>query len=635
MDRWDRNLPRGRPAHAEGTTRCAYTPDGRRLVTVGVNNTIRIYKTTGDDEPTNIDDCPENNTCVAASSDFFVVGAEDGTVSLYSIAEAKFERFLTRCPLPVRDVSISPDGIWCAIASDETTAKLVGTQDTMQFHSLSKHGVSAKHVAFHPNGKSLGLACADGSLVFYSVPGAEPEIYRKVDGIGADLDPESAASGAIVWFPDGQGFGVPTPLKEIQVVSFDGWNKERKFPDGHLDRISAFAWSPNGALLASAGLDANFLIWDTQTQNVIDRRRIPDVIDMAWHPKSSSIAFTTSQGELHVHELDQQQKFSPFLDMGLQTLPFFRDRSGGMGEMARNGRSNGVPHKDLATRPRRHSVGSLEDSLLDDDMNDYGDLDDFVVDDDGAGYAPGRKRGPEDELDGPASKRRNLNLPQIHEAFQPGSTPWRGNRKYLCLNLVGVVWTVDQDGHNTVTVEFYDREFQRDFHFTDTYLYDKACLNEKGALFSSAPKGETPATIFYRPHETWTQRSDWKTDLPIGEIVHAMSLSESFVTVVTSANYVRVYTLFGIPYRVYRPKSSPVVTCASWRNYVMTVGNGPVGTDGRTRLVYSIYNTKRDEVCQNEDTVALPHGESLASVFFSDKGVSITVSLLAVGPQLG
>lgn len=43
--------------------------------------------------------------------------------------------------------------------------------------------------------------------------------------------------------------------------------------------------------------------------------------------------------------------------------------------------------------------------------------------------------------------------------------------------MTGFVWTVDQDTHHTVTVEFYDREFHRDFHFTDPYLYDKACLS--------------------------------------------------------------------------------------------------------------------------------------------------------------
>jgi len=52
------------------------------------------------------------------------------------------------------------------------------------------------------------------------------------------------------------------------------------------------------------------------------------------------------------------------------------------------------------------------------------------------------------------------------------------------------------------------------------------------------------------------------------------------------------------------------------------MGNGPMGADGNTRLLYTIENVKRDEICQNEDTVALPEGATLKSVFFSDNGVS-------------
>lgn len=100
----------------------------------------------------------------------------------------------------------------------------------------------------------------------------------------------------------------------------------------------------------------------------------------------------------------------------------------------------------------------------------------------------------------------------------------------------------------------------------------------------------------------------------------AISLSDSFVVVITSTNYVRIYTLYGTPFRVYRQKSSPTVTCATWRDYVLTMGNGPVGGDGSTRLLYTLENIKRDEVCQSEDTVALTEGAKLGSVFFSDNG---------------
>jgi WD40 repeat protein len=58
---------RGRPAHTRGPTFLSYTPDGSKLITVGSNNTTRVYKTGFDGEPTNIDDCPEQNTGVAST----------------------------------------------------------------------------------------------------------------------------------------------------------------------------------------------------------------------------------------------------------------------------------------------------------------------------------------------------------------------------------------------------------------------------------------------------------------------------------------------------------------------------------------------------------------------------------------
>lgn len=281
--------------------------------------------------------------------------------------------------------------------------------------------------------------------------------------------------------------------------------------------------------------------------------------------------------------------------------------------------SNGTKPNDESRR-RKRSPDPIDQLLgLDSDQ------DDFVEDDDGAGYALNgngkRTNGHLDDPDDDDSKRRAVWDPSIHEAFQPGSTPWRGNRRYLCLNLIGFVWTVDQDtSHHTITVEFYDREFQRDFHFTDPYLYDKACLNEHGTLFSSPSSGDTLSMIYYRPHETWTARADWRIKLPPGEDVTSIALSDSYIVATTSANYIRVYTLYGVPFRIFRSKSTPAVTCAAWRDYILTMGNGPVGSDGTATLLYSIENVRRDDVCQSEDIVALPKDGDIQTVFFSDRG---------------
>jgi chromosome transmission fidelity protein 4 len=614
--------PRPRPAHTQGTTRCAYTPDGSRLVTVGSNNTIRLYKTGFDGEPDNIDDCQEQNLAVAASNAFFVAGAEDGTVIKYSLAEKMFDSYLLRTTLPVRDVALSPDAKWCAVASDELTVKLVDTADNTRLHTLQEHNAPTKHLSFDPKGSLLALSCTDGVIYIYSLTAEPPELIRKVDGVIGRLDSESDASCRVAWHPDGRAFAVPTPTRDIQVVSKNDWEKQRAFSRGHDGDITALAWSPNGALLASAGKDKKLLLWLAKDQTVIARYDYPGVIDIAWHPTKNLASFTTSSGEVYICEDFVPEQFANQLALPKQPAPFIHDPLNERPIPTRGGVPIAGP---LPARARRDSLDSLDD-LLDGDIDGYEDDDGFVVDDDGAGYTLGsRKRAADgDDLPGQRpSKRGNFLQPQIHPPFQPGSTPWRGNRKYLCLNLVGVVWTVDQDSHNTVTVEFSDQEFHRNFHFTDTFLYDKACLNEKGTLFSCPPKDDVPAVVFYRPHETWTQRTDWRIYLPKGEAVVAMSLSDTFITVVTTGNYVRIYTLFGIPYRVYRPKSNPIVTCASWRDYVLTMGNGPVGPDGMCRLLYTIQNIKRDEICQNEDTVALPEGATVKSVFFSDKGVSL------------
>ncbi|KAM5370195.1 hypothetical protein ACJA88_010265 [Fusarium oxysporum] len=592
MDSTIASKPRPRPAHTQGTTRCAYTPDGSRLVTVGSNNTIRLYKTGSDGEPINIDDCQEQNMAVAAGDEFFVVGSEDGTVSLYSLETNTFERFLTRTVLPIRDVALTNDRQWCAVASDELSVKIVNTKDITQVKHLREHARAVRNVSFDPQGRLVALSGTDGIVYVYSLTAEEPELIRKVDGIIGAIDGDSETSTRVAWHPDGRAFAVPTPVRDIQIISKNDWEKQRTFANGHLADITAIAWSPNGAMLASASKDGKVLIWETKTQSVIARYDYFNVIDI----------------------------FSPLLKLATQPAPFIHDP---LAELSANRRPppvNGQKQQGLPTRPRRESLGSLDSFLEGGDG--YGD-DDFVEDDDGAGYTigQGQKRARDgDDGYGTSNKRRHMLEPQYHEAFQPGATPWRGNRKYLCLNLIGFVWTVDQDSHHTVTVEFYDHELHRDFHFSDTFLYDKACLTEHGTLFSCPPKDDAPAVIFYRPHETWTQRYDWRIELPKDEAVTAMSLSESFITVTTSANYVRVYTLFGMPYRVYRPKSTPMVTCASWRDYVLTMGNGPMGADGNTRLLYTIENVKRDEICQNEDTVALPEGATLKSVFFSDNG---------------
>lgn len=55
---------------------------------------------------------------MVATNDFFIIGTEDGEVVKYSLITKKLEDILIRCSGSVRDLAISPDGQWVAVASE-------------------------------------------------------------------------------------------------------------------------------------------------------------------------------------------------------------------------------------------------------------------------------------------------------------------------------------------------------------------------------------------------------------------------------------------------------------------------------------------------------------------------------------
>lgn len=512
----------------------------------------------------------------------------------------------------------------------ELVVKVVNTQDMTNVLYLRDQTRAVKHVSFDPSGTYLAVSCTDGHIFIYRLSSSEPEMIKQVDGMIKSLDSDAEASSRVIWHPDGRAFATPTPSRDIQVMSWSDWERQKSFKTGHSGDITSAVWAPNGALLATTASDLSLRLWDTKTQKLLqqyDQAARAAIVAMAWHPTENILSYTNTEGELFIHTGIVPTEHEAVLQLPRQPAPFFHDPSEGRAGNAQPKPVNGATKETLPQRPapRAGTPDSIDDILG--DLDDEG-ADDFVVDDDGAGYAiptinaNGKRTNGHLDLADPYSKRKAYGSfsPETHEAFQPGSTPWRGNRRYLCLNLTGFVWTVSQETHHTVTVEFYDREFHRDFHFTDPFLYDKACLNENGTLFSCPPSKDNPAMIYYRPHETWTTRTDWRTNLPAGESVTAIALSDSYIVVTTSSNYVRIFTLFGIPFRVYRQKASPAVTCAAWRDYVLTIGNGPVGGDGMCQLLYTIENVKRDEVYQAEDIVALTPNSTLSSVFFSEEG---------------
>ncbi len=171
-------------------------------------------------------------------------------------------------------------------------------------------------------------------------------------------------------------------------------------------------------------------------------------MSLAWHPTENIFCFATTDGEVYIYPDFVSAEHQPLLQKPLQPAPYIHDP---LAEVSANARRPPPPAQaqaraeEAAAPPRRkraRTPDSLDDILGSEDDDDG--LGGFIIDDDGAGYVDDRngygKRNRDEfnGLDGPAGKRRATYQawePQLHEPFQPGSTPWRGNRRYLCEQL--------------------------------------------------------------------------------------------------------------------------------------------------------------------------------------------------------
>lgn len=536
------------------------------------------------------------------------------------------KEILVRFTLPVRDVALSPDGEWIAASSDEVEVKMVKRKDIEQIHVLRDHPKPVKNVTFDPTGTWLACSCTDGKIYLYRLSSSEPRFVRAIDGVIPRLDTTDDAVSKCVWHPLGDVFACPTPSREIAIVNASDGRVLQRTAALHNGPITGISWTPNGRLLASAAFDGNLIVWNTKTMQILQRHNYEKILDLSWHTRGDNLlCWTTSWGEVHIDPKFLQHE--DHLEL-LRASPEAWQTTQLNGQPQVQPKVNGT--KPLERRPRAPSIDSLDEYLADAGGDDHA----WIEDDDGAGYINGngkRTNGHALSQDPNKKTRYNAWQPDVHESFQPNSTPWRGNRKYLCLNLIGFVWTVNQSTHNTVTVEFYDRETYRDFHFTDPFQYDKACLTHHGTLFS-APANHSrnqPALLFYRPHETWTNRADFRIELPDGEDIACIALSKRHIIAYTTKNYIRTYTLFGTPVRVSRLKSSPAVTCAAHDNHLITLSNGAVQADGMTQLLYTIENLSTSEVYQSSDLVALGTANTdaedddpiiLKTLFWTDTG---------------
>lgn len=214
-------------AHGSYVTGVAFSPDGRRLATGGLDGKLFIWQL-GGEQPTEEAALPPKlgdvQTVVFSPAEacvYTALAAKGGLIWRWDWGEKDIRKALTVAPsdpLTASVLAVSGDGKQLAAgAGNDILAWTLARPEIGRATTLKGHGKAVRALAFAPAGRRLASAHEDGKLAFWEF----------------------------------------------------GWFRATKkaLLTGHADVVMSIAFAANGLMLASGGSDGRIGIWDTSTDD--------------------------------------------------------------------------------------------------------------------------------------------------------------------------------------------------------------------------------------------------------------------------------------------------------------------------------------------------------------------------------